>query len=57
VAQTKAKTLTAFEKGLLLQLINAMEMSEWSEGDYCLTQRQFNALQNAKRKLSDDKHD
>lgn len=47
----KALSLTDTERRLLLQLINIMEAGEWSAGDYCLTQRQFDVLQQAKAKL------
>lgn len=43
--------LTMFERKQLLKLIAAMEASEWSAGDYCLTQAQFNALLCVKAKL------
>lgn len=45
--------LTGFERAQLLKLIAACEASEWSDGDYCLTQRQFDALLRAKQKLQD----
>lgn len=50
---TKAVKLTDQERELLCELIHIMEAGEWSAGDYCLTQRQFNALENAKRKLEE----
>lgn len=47
----KLVKLTAQERSLLVHLIHAVEVSEWDAGDYNLSQRQFNALQNAKKKL------
>lgn len=43
--------LSGYECGLLLQLIRIVEASEWDAGDYCFTQRQFDALQRVKQKL------
>ena len=43
--------LTDGERDLLVQLIRAVEASEWSAGDYNFTQAQFNSLQRAKAKL------
>ena len=47
----KAIELTNTERDLLVQLIRTVEANEWSAGDYCLTQRQFDCLQRAKAKL------
>lgn len=43
--------LNNHERALLIQLINIVEASEWSSGDYNFTQNQFNILQRAKLKL------
>lgn len=43
--------LTEGERDLLVQLIRAVQASEWSAGDYCFSQMQFNSLLRAKAKL------
>jgi hypothetical protein len=48
---SKLVKLTAAQRRLLLGLIHIMEAGDWTEGDYCLTQTQFNALQRAKAEL------
>lgn len=47
----KAISLTDTERRLIVLLINIVEATEWDAGHYCLTQRQFDALQRAKSKL------
>lgn len=51
--RSKAKTLklTGAQRRLLVCLIDIMAAGEWSAGDYCFNQQQFDALQRARDEL------